>query len=231
MDQILTVPLYQLVLATAFVFLLFLLKYWKDLKTFCIWIFSTISKNSNSKINSLLAEIKTQKDVIESYRKRLEEFESYVKSNRGALENHTGILEHPAKVFVESQGLTFRFTNHLCISDSHRFGGFLKLLEDRIRLMPFADQRLTLDLTGVKTLNSKALSSLHELFHRVGTNNGIRLKYLFDKANKEHVRYAHNLEKISADLPTDSAIVCLAGSLSESEEQFAPKSKKRRGLK
>lgn len=108
------------------------------------------------------------------------------------------------------------------------FSEFLKLLEERVRLMPFADQRLTLDLTGVKALNSKALSSLHELFHRVGTNNGIRLKYLFDKTNKEHVRYAHNLEKISADLPTDSAIVCLVTSHSESEEQFAPKSKKRR---
>nr|WP_017854390.1 hypothetical protein [Leptospira interrogans] len=228
MEKVLEVPIYRLIAATAFVFLLILLKYWKDLKSLWVWVFSAISENSNTKINSLLAEIKTQKDVIENYKKRLEEIISYVESNRGPLENHIGILEHPAKVFVESQGLTFRFTNHLRISDAHCFSEFLKLLEERVRLMPFADQRLTLDLTGVKALNSKALSSLHELFHRIGTNNGIRLKYLFDKTNKEHVRYAHNLEKISADLPTDSAIVCLVTSHSESEEQFAPKSKKRR---
>ncbi|UNE66873.1 hypothetical protein FH588_20590 [Leptospira interrogans] len=228
MEKVLEVPLYQLIAATAFIFLLILLKYWKDLKPLWIWVFSAISKNSDTKLNTLLAEIKPQKDVIENYKQRLEKIEKYIESNRGPLENHVGILEHPAKVFVESQGLTFRFTNHLRISDAHRFSEFLKLLEERVRLMPFADQRLTLDLTGVKTLNSKALSSLHELFHRVGTNNGIRLKYLFDKTNKEHVRYAHNLEKISADLPTDSAIVCLVTSHSESEEQFAPKSKKRR---
>lgn len=228
MEKALEVPLYQLIAATAFVFLLILLKYWKDLKSLWVWVFSAISKNSNTKINSLLAEIKTQKNVIENYKKRLEEIISYVESNRGALENHTGILEHPSKVFVESQGLIFRFTNHLRISDAHRFPEFLGLLENRIRLMPFADQKLALDLTGVKTLNAKALSSLHELFYRVGTANGIRLEYLFDKTNKEHVRYAHNLEKIATDLPTDSACVCLVASHPESDEQLSQKSKKRR---
>ncbi|WP_061216040.1 hypothetical protein [Leptospira santarosai] len=228
MEQIFSASLYQLIAATALVFCLILFKYWGDLKTLWVWAFSAISKNSNPQIGALLAEIKMQRDVIESYRKRLDEFESYVESNRGTLENHTGILEHPAKIFVESQELLFRFTNHLRVSDSHRFGEFLRLLDERVRLMPFADQRLTLDLTGVSTLNSKALSSLYELFHNVGTNNGIRLKYLFDRANAEHVRYAQNLEKVAGDLPTDSATVCLVTSYPEPEEQPAPKSKKRR---
>ncbi|EMO26201.1 hypothetical protein LEP1GSC170_1482 [Leptospira interrogans serovar Bataviae str. HAI135] len=174
-----------------------------------------------------MEEIETQKSAIESWRQRLEEIQQYVESNQETLENHTGILEHPSKVFIESQKITFRFADRLRVSDFHKFPDFLKLLEDRVRMIPFADQNLTLDLTGVETFNSKALSALHEIFNRIGTNNGIRLTLLFGKSNKEHVRIATNFKKIESDLPTDSAAACLIES--KHENKVMPKSKKRRG--
>ncbi|MGJ4784107.1 hypothetical protein ACQV5J_07940 [Leptospira interrogans] len=219
---------YRVILVSLLLLLSIVYRYGKDLNVIFSWASSKIFNKSNAKIEALLKEIETLLKENESWRQRLEEIQLYVKSNQATLENHTGILEHPSKVFAESQKITFRFADRLRVSDSHRFPDFLRLLEDRVRMIPFADQNLTLDLTGVESFNSKSLSALHEIFNRIGTNNGIRLTLLFDKSNKEHVRIANNFKKIESDLPTDSAVACLIESKHANNEK--PKSKKRRGV-
>ncbi|WP_029746130.1 hypothetical protein [Leptospira kirschneri] len=227
LQDIQNIPNYKIFLVLFLFLLSIIYRHGKDLKSILGWASSRIFNNSNAKIEELLKEIESQKVAIENWRQRLEEIQLYVKSNQAAFENHAGILEHPSKIFAESQKITFRFADRLRISDSHKFPEFLRLLEDRVRMIPFADQNLTLDLTGVESFNSKSLSALHEIFNRIGTNNGIRLTLLFNKSNKEHIRIANNFKKIESDLPTDSAVACLIES--KHDNNTKPKSKKRRG--
>lgn len=209
-QEILEYSTFKIAIASFALLLVFLIKFWKDIKSGARHIVSFFSKSSSFEISKLKEEIQNQKTAIDSYRARLVEAEKFLDEIAPIVENHVGIASHPAKVFVESQKNTYRFTSHFRVTESHRLSEFLNLLEARLRLIPFADQQLTLDLSQVTKFNQKSISSISEIFDRIAEKNGIRLRLIFDQANKNHLSIRKSLERRLDSLAADSVEIYYA---------------------
>ncbi|MBE7413371.1 MAG: hypothetical protein HS129_15145 [Leptospiraceae bacterium] len=138
--------------------------------------------------SELLAEVKKLRGVIETLqttidaqRTHIDKIESYLEKNKELIELVEKILEHPARIYIDSLGLSIGFSDTLRPREDEDLEDMLLLFKKLVSSFPFANRKLSFELVDVRAINSKSLSSIGNIFSQIAQDNDMKLRVILPK--------------------------------------------------
>lgn len=189
MEKIFSLGLPSLILVAINLLLLIILKFVPEIKSAFKIILKFFGKNlAEPTASELLDEVKQLRSVIEkmqetinAQRSHIDMIEAYLEKNKVLIEIIEKIFEHPARIYIDSLGLSIGFVDTLRPREGEDLEEILHHFKNLVSSFPFANRKLSFELVDVRSSNASALSSVGNIFSRIASDNDMKLRVIIPK--------------------------------------------------
>lgn len=189
MEKLFSLGLPSLIALAVVLFFLVVLKFVPEIKSAFKIILKFFGKNlAEPTASELLDEVRELRSVIEkmqetinAQRSHIDKIESYLEKNKELIELVEKILEHPARIYIDSLGLSIGFVDTLRPRDGENLEEILLHFKNLVSSFPFANRKLSFELVDVRSANGGALSSIGNVFSRIAEDNDMKLRVIIPK--------------------------------------------------